>query len=175
MLLIPAGLPLGTGDHATKVSCLRLLSDVSVDLKPEKWEMLDVGCGTGILAIAGRVLAARRVLACDFDPQAVKVTKENVQRNAITRVNARRIDVRVWRPERSWDVVTANIYSELLIEVAEVLAAATAAGGMLIFSGVLREQEKGVVTVIRRAGFGIERVVRRGKWIAGLARRLSDR
>ncbi len=171
VLLIPAGMAFGTGDHATTATCLRLLVDVSEELRAQPWEMLDLGCGTAILALAGRALGARRVEAGDFDPDAVRVAKENVRVNQLAKIVVKKLDVRKWTPPRTWDVVAANLFSGLLVEVAPKIAAATARGGRLIFSGVLRAQEAEVVAAFEANGFAIERIVRKGKWIAGLARR----
>lgn len=169
-LLIPAGMAFGTGEHATTATCLRLLADVAGELAGERWEMLDLGSGSGILALAARVLGARKCVGADFDRHAVRTAKENVRANAAGSVAMKKLDVRAWTPERTWKVVAANLFSGLLIEVAPKLAAATASGGSLIFSGILRTQEAEVLAAFRRVGFRIERVVRKGKWIAGLAR-----
>ena len=169
VLLIPAGMAFGTGEHATTATCLRLLADVAHGLRGEKWEMLDLGCGSGILALAARVLGARRCLGADFDPHAVRTARENVRANAMGGATMRKLDVREWTPDRTWEVVAANIFSGLLIEIARKLAAATAPGGHLIFSGILRAQEAEVLAAFRRVDFTIKRVVRKGKWIAGLA------
>lgn len=169
LLLIPAGMAFGTGDHATTATCLRLLADVSAGLAEVPWEMVDLGCGSGILALAGRALGARRVLAGDFDPDCVRTTRENASANGIDRVTVRKLDVLRWEPKRSWEVVTANMYSGILVPIAPKLAAATKPGGRLIFSGVLRTQEREVVSALKGCGFRIERVVRKGKWVSGLA------
>ena len=173
-LLVPAGMAFGTGEHATTSTCLRLLADVADELAGAKWDMLDLGCGSGILALAARVLGARKCLGADFDPHAVRTAKENAQINSVSGATFKKLDVREWVPERTWEVVAANIFSGLLIEIAPKLAAATAPGGHLIFSGVLRTQEGEVVAAFRRVGFRIGRVVRKGKWIAGAARAKSS-
>lgn len=173
-LLIPAGMAFGTGDHATTATCLRMLADVSAELPDGGWELLDVGCGSGILALAGRLLGARRAVAGDFDPDAVRTAKENARVNGIDRVTIQRLDVLQWQPNRSWPVVAANMYSGILIEIAPKLAAATAPGGVLIFSGVLRTQEPEVLRALRSAGFRVERVVRKGKWVAARAVRRAS-
>jgi ribosomal protein L11 methyltransferase len=169
-LLIPAGMAFGTGEHATTATCLRLLVDVS-RAQSDGWEMLDLGTGSGILAIAARTLGARRVEAGDFDPHAVRTAKENVKVNGADRVVVRKMDVRTWQPERTWEVVAANLFSGLHLEVAPKFAQAVAHGGKLIFSGILREQEAEVTGAIRQAGFAIEKLVRKGKWVSGLATR----
>ena len=170
VLVIPAGMAFGTGEHATTSTCLRLLADVADEFRGEKWEMLDLGCGSGILALAARVLGARKCLGADFDPHAVRTAKENAGINAVSGAVFKKLDVREWTPERTWEVVAANLFSGLLIEIAPKLAAATAPGGRLIFSGVLRTQEAEVLAAFRRVGFRIGRVVRKGKWVAGAAR-----
>jgi ribosomal protein L11 methyltransferase len=171
LLLIPAGMAFGTGDHATTSTCLRFLADVSEAMAEKSWELLDLGTGSGILALAARVLGARRATAGDFDPDSVRTTKENARLNAIDGVAVKKLDVREWQPARTWPVVAANLFSGLLIEVAPKIAAATAPGGRLIFSGILRDQESAVAAAMKRAGFRIERVVRKGKWVSGLATR----
>ena len=171
ILLIPAGMAFGTGDHATTATCLRFLADVSEDFAGRGWEMLDLGCGSGILALAGRMLGARRAEAGDFDPDAVRVAKENVRLNGLRGVVVKRLDVRDWKPPRTWDVVVANIYSGILVEVAPTIAASVAPGGRLVFSGILREQEAEVLAAFRKAGLRIDRIVRKTKWVTGLATR----
>ncbi|MDB6155400.1 MAG: ribosomal protein methyltransferase [Chthoniobacteraceae bacterium] len=170
IILIPAGMAFGTGDHATTSTCLRLLSDASDQLRD--WEMLDLGCGTAILAIAARLLGAKKAEAGDFDPDAVRVSKENVRANQVSKLSVRKLDVRQWTPERTWDVVVANMFSGILIEVAAKIVAATAPGGRLIFSGILRDQEKAVVEAFEANGFRIDQIVRKGKWITGAATRI---
>jgi ribosomal protein L11 methyltransferase len=171
VLLIPAGMAFGTGDHATTATCLRFLADVSGELAGQPWEMLDLGTGSGILALAARLLGARRAEAADYDPDAVRTARENARVNAIRAITIRKLDVRQWQPSRTWNVVAANLFSDLLMEVAARLAAAIAPGGWLVFSGILRRQEAEVLKAFRRAGLRVERTVRKGKWVSGLARR----
>ncbi len=171
VLLIPAGMAFGTGDHDTTATCLRFLADVSEELAGQKWEMLDLGTGSGILALAARVLGAGKVEASDFDPHAVRTTKENVRLNGLRGVVVKKSDVRAWTPARTWEVVAANLFSDLLQEVAAKIAAAVAPGGRLVFSGILRKQEGEVVAAFRKAGLHVDRVVRKGKWVSGLGTR----
>jgi ribosomal protein L11 methyltransferase len=170
VLHIPAEMAFGTGDHATTASCLRLVADVSDELAGNAWDLLDLGTGSGILAIAARMLGARSVEACDFDPAAVRIARENVRRNRLDRVTVVRFDLRAWQPKRTWDVITANLYSELLIEVLPRIRRAIARNGTLVFSGILRTQEKSVLAALRAAQFKVVQTIRRGKWIAGRAR-----
>ncbi len=168
-LLIPAGMAFGTGDHVTTSTCLRLLADVAAEQGGEPWDMLDLGTGTGILALAARLLGARKVEASDFDPDAVRTTKANAKLNGIAGVVVKKSDVRQWTPPRQWPVVAANLFSGLLIEVAPRIAASIEPGGTLIFSGILRDQEAGVVKALQAAGLKIEKLVRKGKWVTGRA------
>jgi ribosomal protein L11 methyltransferase len=175
ILVIPAAMAFGTGEHATTAGCLRFLADASNTLRSVPWDLLDLGTGSGILAIAGKVLGARRADAWDFDPHAVRTARENVRINRAARVVCRSVDVTRWRPRRKWDVITANLFSELLIKAAGKIARATRIGGRLIFSGILRGQEKECVRAFQRSAFRIDEVVRRGKWVAVLATRVAQR
>ena len=171
VLLIPAGMAFGTGEHETTVTCLRFLADIAEEQGDKSWEVLDLGTGTGILALAAREFGARTAEGHDFDPHAVRTAKENVRINAVDKCAMKKVDVRKWQPTRAWEVVVANLFSGLLMEVAPKIAAATSPGGNLVFSGVLREQEEEVVRAFKKAGFKIEKIIRRSKWIAGRAHR----
>ena len=169
-LVIPAAMAFGTGDHATTAACLRMLCDVSETFARDGWEMLDLGTGSGILALAARALGARRADAWDFDPACIRTARENLALNNIKHVDLSRRDVLAWTPGRTWNVVTANLYSSVLVAAAPQISRAIAPGGALIFSGVLREQEQECVRAFSAENLHIERTVRRGKWVAALAR-----
>jgi ribosomal protein L11 methyltransferase len=171
LLVIPAGMAFGTGDHATTATCLRFIADLSAEFDGRPWDMLDLGAGSGILALAARMLGARHVEAGDFDPHAVRTAKENVRLNRLAGVVVKKTDVRDWNPTRTWDVVAANLFSDLLQAVSPKIVSVTAPGGWVVFSGILRAQEGEVVSAFRRAGLRIERLVRKGKWVSGLARK----
>jgi ribosomal protein L11 methyltransferase len=169
ILLMPAAMAFGTGDHATTSSCLRMLCDIAT-AKPENgWDMLDLGAGSGILAIAAKLLGARKVTAFDFDPHAVRTAKTNALMNGTPRVDIRKMDVTHWTPERTWDVIAANLFSEVLIKAAPRIARAATPGGTLIFSGVMRHQEQECVAALMAADFRMLRTVRKGKWVTTLA------
>jgi len=163
-LIIPAAMAFGTGDHATTASCLRLLCDVAQAQKGP-WDFLDLGTGSGILAIAARKLGARRVEGADYDPHAVRTAKGNVVLNAAGPLPVRKLDVLQWKPARKWDVVGANLFSQVLIQAAPAIAAAVRPGGALILSGILRIQEKETVSAFRKLGFQFRQTVRKGKWV----------
>jgi ribosomal protein L11 methyltransferase len=169
-LLIPASMAFGTGEHATTATCLRLLAEVTRSLKPQTWDALDLGTGTGILALAARKFGARKVEAADFDRTAVRVARTNAKLNAIKGLTFRRFDVLHWRPERQWPIVTANVYGPILVQAARQIARAVAPAGTLILSGILREQTNDVLAAFDAQRLRFDRVVRKGKWVTLLAR-----
>jgi ribosomal protein L11 methyltransferase len=168
VLWVPAGMAFGTGEHATTLNCLRFIADLA-EGRDDAWEFLDLGCGSGILALAARALGASKVEAGDFDPACVRIAKENVRLNKLRGVAVNRMDVLEWKPDRTWPVIAANLYSTILIQIAPKLARALAPGGTLVFSGVMRQQESEVRDVFAKAGLCIGEVKRQGKWVAGLA------
>jgi ribosomal protein L11 methyltransferase len=169
-LVIPAGPAFGTGDHATTAMSLRLLEEVSRKLKPG-WSLVDLGTGSGILALAAKRFWAKRVIGIDNDPRAVATARENARLNGINAVLFRIADVRKWILPRRIDIVTANLFSELLIEILPKLKG----GDQLILSGILRAQEREVRRALRLNKIDIVSVRRREKWIAILARQMEGR
>ncbi len=164
-LLIPAGGAFGTGEHATTAMSLRLLEQTTRAWKAG-WSMADLGTGTGILALAGKRLGAGRIIAIDDDPIAISTAKKNARSNRIDNVQFRVADVRAWKLPPRTDMVTANLFSELLMEILPALTK----GRWLILSGVLREQEREFVRALKRNRINTVAVRRRGKWLAILAR-----
>ncbi|HJX97790.1 MAG TPA: 50S ribosomal protein L11 methyltransferase [Chthoniobacterales bacterium] len=165
-LTIPAGAAFGTGEHATTAMSLRLLEKLARDLN-RGWFMVDLGTGSGILALAAKVLGAKRAVGIDNDPIATSTAKQNAQLNKIRGVQFRVADVRRWKSTSKIDIVTANLYSELLIEILRNLKAAR----WLILSGFLRIQERDVRRALTRNKLKIIEVRKRGKWVAILAGR----
>ncbi|MDE2070846.1 MAG: 50S ribosomal protein L11 methyltransferase [Gammaproteobacteria bacterium] len=134
------GLAFGTGTHPTTALCLEWLD--AADLAGRS--VLDYGCGSGILAIAAALLGAARVRAVDNDPQALAATHENALRN---RVDAQiEISPPDSLPAAAMDVVLANILAAPLIELAPRFAASVKAGGELVLSGILSDQDSEVHT-----------------------------
>jgi ribosomal protein L11 methyltransferase len=164
-LIIPAGAAFGTGDHATTAMCLRLL-EKSVGEWESDWSLLDIGTGSGVLALAAKLLGATRVIGIDNDPIAISTAKRNARLNKIRSVRFEVGDVRRLKIPRTVDVVTANLFSELLIELVPKLKTAC----WLILSGILREQERDVRRSLTRNKIDIIDARRRGKWVAMLAR-----
>ena len=134
-LRLDPGLAFGTGTHPTTALCLRWLDGLALD---ERTHLVDYGCGSGILAVAGCLLGVGRCTAVDNDPQALQATAENARRNGVeSRVQAREPGS---LPAAGADVLVANILAGVLVELAEVLASAVRPGGRLALSGILRHQ-----------------------------------
>jgi ribosomal protein L11 methyltransferase len=167
-LIIPAAGAFGTGEHATTAMSLRLLERTTRSCAPG-WRMLDAGTGTGILALAGVRFGAGLVLGLDNDPRAVAHARSNARLNHIHAAQFVRADVLGWRPNRRYDYITANLFSELLIAVLPIFRRALRANGRMIASGILREQAPAVIRALGRTGFCLEAKRRRGKWVALLA------
>ena len=178
ILCIPAAMAFGTGEHATTAMSLRLLLDVSQRRDHGAWNVLDLGTGSGILALAGRSFGARSSLGLDNDPHAVRTARQNARLNRLASraVQFAQADLLAWSPptRQTWSVVTANLFSELLIRLMRrVIAPAVAPGGDLILSGVLATQADEVTNSVRTCGLNLVRVKRRGRWRAFHFRRDS--
>jgi ribosomal protein L11 methyltransferase len=167
-LIIPAEAAFGTGEHATTALCLRLLEQITRQFQPG-WTMLDAGMGSGILAIAGSYFGAGRVLAIDSDPLACATAKRNARANGVRNVEITTGGILEQRLAGRFDIITANLFSEILIEALPSWSRHLAPGGYLIFSGILRRQESAVVRALRRHRFAASEIRRRGRWIALLA------
>jgi len=174
VLVIPAGLAFGTGDHATTAMCLRLLERTSRSI-PNEWRFLDLGTGTGILALAACGFGASDVVGVDNDPLAVRTAKENARRNRIS--GAQFLMGNALRPhiESTFDVIAANVFSELIVQGLSTWRKHLRIGGRLILSGILRAQLQEVTAAIDVCGLRLDEVKRRGKWIAILATRRTQK
>jgi ribosomal protein L11 methyltransferase len=171
VIFVPASLAFGTGEHATTAGCLRLLCDI-VPADHTGWTFLDVGTGTGILALAAAKLGADRIHAFDADAIAVRTAKQNARLNGLSgKLRIWRQDVLKFQPESVYDVVTANLYSVLLRQALPKLVKAARKDGFLIFSGILRDQEAEVKEWLSEKKLDLQESRRRGKWTTILARK----
>lgn len=166
LIRMPAEMAFGTGDHATTSTCLRQLVDVARERRGTKWEMLDLGCGTAVLAIAARMMGADRCEAHDFDPQAVRVSKNNLKLNAVKGIDVYEQDVLKWKAPKQWKVVVANLFSSILQEAFPVIKSALCDDGDLIVSGILRDQWEPTRLSAEKVGLVFHTVVRKGKWVS---------
>ena len=149
----------GTGHHPTTRGCLVALERVCAGGVPRRG--LDVGCGTGVLAVAMRALGVAAVVGVDTDPVARASTLECAAANA---VDAVRVLPSLGRVRGRHDVVTANLFAGLLVSLAGQLAARTKPGGHLIVAGLLASQESDVRRALERAGFALLRRECRATW-----------
>jgi len=157
-LLIDAAMAFGTGHHGTTKGCLEafdaLLSGGFAGRK-----VLDVGCGTAVLAMAAAKVLPYSVLASDIDPVAIDVAKANVICNdlqaRITCVVAAGLDAPLLRKNAPFDLVFANILKAPLVGLAPGMGASIADGGYAILSGILNEQADEVLSVYRQNGFNL--------------------
>ncbi len=165
LLRIGGAMAFGTGEHATTAACLRLVRDEAARLE-DGWPMLDIGTGSGILAIAAEKLGAAQVVAFDYDPRAVKAAQANAKRNRCRRVKISRADLLAWKPGRArYPLVAANVFSEILRAAAPQIVDAVAPGGCLVLSGILRVQEKETLATFLDRKLQLEKTSRRGKWV----------
>ncbi|MEB3100705.1 50S ribosomal protein L11 methyltransferase [Ferviditalea candida] len=180
------GMAFGTGTHATTALCLRVLEKVvrSGD------EVIDVGTGSGILAIGAALLGARNVLALDLDPVAVSSAKENVSLNHLEkRISVRQSDLLSILRGRSAEgelgvssegdlgvalpvrVVVANILAEIILKFIPDVYEALEPDGIYIVSGIIREKEKDVETALAASGFEISGKDYEEDWVVLTARK----
>jgi ribosomal protein L11 methyltransferase len=152
------GLGFGTGTHVTTALCLEWLDAHP----PLAQEVIDYGCGSGILAIAAGKLGARHVRAVDIDPQALQATRDNTGRNGMEqRVEALFPEALDARPV---DLVIANILANPLIELADTLARQVSLQGHIVMTGILAEQAADVMTAYR-TWFEFRDPVKREGWV----------
>lgn len=162
VLHLDPGMAFGTGLHPTTRLCLRLLEREPLDGR----RLLDLGCGSGILAIAAAKLSAAPVLALDTDPVAVEVAAENIARNGVAaQVQALAGSLPDDAPP-PFDWIVANIIADVLIDLAPALAAALAPGGHLITSGIIESREDEVALALAAAGLHLHSRLREGEWVA---------
>ena len=165
-LFIPAGMAFGTGDHATTNSCLRLLNTIAKSLPVNQWSLLDLGTGSGVLALAGELLGAQKILGIDFDNRCVTIAQENALANQLPRSRFRHADLLRWKLPGTWNVIAANIYSSVLTTVAPKIASALEPQGHLILSGILAVECDEILATFTSLGMEKIAVLTRGKWCA---------
>lgn len=174
IIVIPAEAAFGAGEHTTTAMSLRMLERITRRHSGD-WSMLDAGTGSGILAIAGSFFGAKRIVAIDNDPIASATAQRNARKNRARNIEFRTGDVLKQKLEGKFNVITANLFSEILISALPIWTRLLARDGCLILSGVLRSQERALVTALGRNNFRVEAAKRRGKWIALLASRTRKR
>nr|WP_295737083.1 50S ribosomal protein L11 methyltransferase [uncultured Acidocella sp.] len=165
-ITLDAGLAFGTGEHNSTRGCLVTLEDLVKHHHPRR--ILDLGTGSGILAIAAAKLLNQKVLATDIDPRAARVAAENAKLNGVQGLVGA-IQADGWQDPRitkaaPFDLVFANILARPLCAMAHQLAAHLAPGGVAILAGLLNTQVNWVLSCHRRAGLKLERRLVDGAW-----------
>jgi ribosomal protein L11 methyltransferase len=163
---IEAGMAFGTGHHETTALCLSVLSDLARVRRFRN--VLDLGTGTGLLAIGAVKLWRLPVMASDIDPVAVEITRENARANGVAplvqAVTADGLDNPALKRRAPYDLIIANILAGPLTRLAPSITAALAPGGVLVLSGLLRDQENLVTSFYKGLRFlGRQRM---GPWSA---------
>ena len=173
-LLIEAAMAFGTGHHGTTLGCLRAYDRLLED--GQRFDkVLDLGCGTAVLAMSAARMGAANVLASDIDPVAVEVALANVQANGLEGrvdcVESIGFESPVLQAGAPFDLIFANILKGPLIELAPDMAAHVAPGGRAILSGILVEQAEEIIEVYQAQGFDLQRREDLGEWSALTLRR----
>jgi ribosomal protein L11 methyltransferase len=163
---IDPGLAFGTGHHASTRLALLLLEQLLQKNKGKLINILDVGTGSGILAMGCALFGAKDVLAIDNDPDAVETAKRNIIRNRLEHiVTVSGQDVASIRS--SFDLLVANITHDTLAEMAKPLTGLLAPKGYLVLSGILKgNQETSLRAIYRRQGLNFIKTLTKGEWVA---------
>ena len=162
---IDPGMAFGTGTHETTSLCLRLMEDYMQDGD----KVLDVGCGSGILAIAGALLGSPEVLGVEIDPVAVEIAQENLKLNGVTGVARAQYGDLTKGMDFKAEIVVANLMADLVMMLSADVAKHILPGGKYISSGILVEKRDQVAAVIRDCGFDIMEIREDGMWCAIVA------
>ncbi len=161
------GMAFGTGTHESTAMCMTLLEDY---MQPHM-RVIDVGTGSGILAIGAALLGAQEVLAIDIDPAAVKVAKENIAHNhldqIITAVEGNLLD----KVSKTCDLCVANIIADVICFLSKPLREHIVPNGLFICSGIIKERESDVAKALNEAGYELLEIRRKGEWVAMIGRR----
>jgi ribosomal protein L11 methyltransferase len=158
-ILLDPGLAFGTGTHPTTFLCMQWLDGQTLD----DLNLVDYGCGSGILGIAALKLGARKVVGVDIDPQALLATSDNAQRNQLAE-NAMPVFLPPQAPNEPVDIVLANILAGPLAELAPQLSALTRRGGKICLSGILATQADAVMAAYTD-NFVFDPVAQKDEWV----------
>lgn len=170
-LRIEAGAAFGTGHHGTTVGCLQAFDEL---LKARRFpRVLDVGCGTGVLAIAAARTGSEVAIGTDIDAPSVRIANENA---ALNRAGARFVHASgLGHPEvrgaGPYDLVFANILAPPLVALSQDIKTALKPGGLAILSGLLRTQERRVLAAYLSKGFKLHRRLHRDAWATLVVRK----
>ena len=164
---IDPGMAFGSGTHETTGMCLELLEEAVHGGE----RVIDVGTGSGILAIGAALLGAKDVLAIDIDPTAVKVARENVAHNHLEQTVTTLEGNLLEKVDAQCEVCVANIIADVICMFAAPLIEHIVPGGLFICSGIIKEREQDVTGALLAAGYTILDIRRKGEWVAMISRR----
>lgn len=169
VIQIDPGMAFGTGTHETTSLCLKLMEKYLGD-EPQDKDVLDVGCGSGILSIAAALLGCRSVTGVEIDEDAVRVAEENVELNGIgDRVEILQGDLTEGIESKA-DIIVANLMADLVMTLSKSAKEHLKDGGIFISSGILLEKKGIVSDAVKEAGFEIIEIAEDGEWCAIAAR-----
>ena len=162
VLTLNPGMAFGTGTHHTTSLCMELLEKY---LTAED-TVLDVGCGSGILAITAALLGAKDIIGCDIDEVAVKVAGENAELNNVhNKISFHKGDL-TSQVEGSFNVIVANIVADIIIRLCDDVAKYLAKDGIFIASGIIDERRDDVVAAMQKQGIEVIEELAKGGWVA---------
>ncbi len=163
---IDPGMAFGTGTHATT----QIAADIIKDLAIEGSSVIDVGTGTGILAIMAELIGAKSIEATEIDEVARDVAKENVVINKCGRTEV--LDVQVDKCQKNYDIVIANIIDGVLVKIQKDLIRMVKANGYLVLTGILDERESGFLNKFNFTGFKKLKRIQKEEWVGFLYQRV---
>lgn len=170
---INAGQAFGTAHHGSTLGCLQAIDALAKSERVKS--VLDIGTGTGILAIAAARAWPARIVASDIDPVAIAVAEQNIRlnqaANSIRTITAAGLNHQTIHTAAPFDLVIANILARPLKHMANGIARATRPGGSIILSGILCDQAEGVLATYRAAGFSRLRRFANSEWVTLVLRR----
>ncbi len=165
-LKIDAATAFGSGEHFTTKGCLMAMEELSKLYRPKR--ILDMGCGSGILALSAALTFKTNILACDIDEESVRVTKQNAKNNGLSRyvraVSGNGYKPMIVRSRAPYDLVLSNILARPLTLMAKDLAAVLSPYGFGVLSGLLTTQESWVINAHKNVGLHLKKRYRLNGW-----------
>lgn len=179
VIQIDPGMAFGTGTHPSTYLAVTALEELALlkKFRKDQPKMLDVGTGSGILAIAAAMLGLSEITALDIDRVAIQVAKENILLNRVQkRVKVLRSDLveRVIEQGKTFHIVTANIIAEIILQLIDDLPRILEEDGYFIASGIISSRYSAVQTALLQQGFRLVRIFREGEWVALIAQLRKD-
>ena len=172
---IDPGMAFGTGQHASTRMCLDAIEEILLrDRTFEKWHVLDVGTGTGILGISCAKLDAERVLCVDIDQKATEIAGENVLINQVEdRVEVANRDVAT--VSESFELIVANLTAKILIKLRPVLVRLIRPGGYIVISGIIEQNRPDIEARFFGDSLALHRLITEKEWVCYVLKKGSGR